>query len=115
MIIAIPTEGNKGLEETVALHFGRCRTYTLIDKEGGIVEIIDNTGGHSDEMLLPPQLLKQHGADVLLCRELGTRALKLCEEIGIAVYVHPSEKVKDLFSLWKDGKLKKASFKDVCD
>lgn len=115
MIIAIPTEGNKGLEDTVALHFGRCRTYALFDEEGKLIKRIDNIAEHSDGTLLPPQLLKQHGVDILLCRELGTRALKLCEEIGIDVYVHPSDKVKDLFNLWKDGKTKKASFDDVCD
>ena len=115
MKLAIPTEGKEGLNDKVALHFGRCRTYTLLDEEGKVIEIIDNIAEHSDGTLLPPELLKQHGADILLCRELGTRALKLCEQVGIDVYVHPSDKVKELFELWKNNKLKKASFEDVCD
>ena len=32
MKIAVPTMGEKGLEESIADHFGRCPTYTILDE-----------------------------------------------------------------------------------
>ena len=42
MKIAIPTDGNKGLNETVAEHFGRCKTYTFLDEIGKVIEVLGN-------------------------------------------------------------------------
>lgn len=111
----IPTEGKKGLEDNIAEHFGRCNTYTFIDEKGKVIEIIGNTSEHMGGIELPPKLMKKHGADVLLCRGLGPRALNLCKQLKIDVYVYQSETVKEIFDLWKNKKLKKANFEDVCE
>ena len=63
---------------------------------------------------LPPELMKKHGADVLLCKELGPRALDLCEELGIDVYTDQAETVRKIFERWKNNKLKKADIENVC-
>jgi predicted Fe-Mo cluster-binding NifX family protein len=63
---------------------------------------------------LPPELMKQHGADVLLCHDLGPRALSLCGEYGIDVYVSQADTVKGIFEMWQGNKLKKASREDAC-
>ena len=115
MKIVIPTNNKKGLKDTVAEHFGRCNTYTFLDDEGGVVEIIDNTSEHMGGTGLPPELMKKHGADILLCKDLGPRALALCSELGIDVYVHQAETVKEIFEMWKNDKIKKASAEDVCE
>ena len=64
---------------------------------------------------LPPELMKKHGVNILLCRGLGPRALDLCKQLGIDVYVHQAETVKEIFDLWKNKKLKKADFEDICE
>ncbi len=114
MKIVIPTDSKKGLDDTVAEHFGRCNTYTFLDEKGKVIEIIDNTSEHLGGSELPPKLMKKHEADVLLCRGLGPRALNLCKQLGIDVYVGQAETVKEMFRLWKDKKIKKADFEDVC-
>ncbi|MFH1432564.1 MAG: NifB/NifX family molybdenum-iron cluster-binding protein [archaeon] len=115
MKIVISTDGKRGLDDTVAEHFGRCNTYTFLDEKGNIVEIIDNTSEHMGGTGLPPELMKKHGADVLLCRGLGPRALDLCKELGIDVYVCHAETVKEIFEKWKNKIIKKAGFEDVCE
>ena len=115
MKIVIPTEGKKGLEDNIAEHFGRCNTYTFLDEKGKVIEIIGNISEHMGGIELPPELMKQHGADVLLCRGLGPRALNLCEQLKIDVYVYQAETVKEIFDLWKNRKLKKAGFNDICE
>jgi len=115
MKIIIPTNDKKGLSSKLAEHFGRCYTYTLLDENGKVIEIIDNTSEHMGGIGLPPELMKKHGANVLLCKDLGPRALNLCQEFCIEVYVYPARTVKEIFNLWKNKKLKKAGLGDVCE
>ncbi len=114
MKIVIPTNNKKGLEDTVAEHFGRCLTYTFLNEKGEVVEIIDNTSEHTGGIGLPPELMKKHGANILLCKDLGPRALTLCSQLGIDVYVNQAETVKEIFKMWKNNKIKKAGEEDVC-
>ncbi len=114
MRIAIPTDGRGGLDDPVAEHFGRCETYTILDDDGNVLEVVKNTSEHMGGKGLPPQIMKENGADVLLCMGIGPRAISLCKELGIEVYVHRAKNVREIFRLWKDGKIKKAGMEDVC-
>ncbi len=115
MKIAIPTNGKKGFDEVVAMHFGRCNTYTFLDDNGSFLECIENSSEHMGGTGLPPELLKEHNVNVLLCKELGPRALELCNKNKIEVYTCNASTVKGIFELWKKSKLKKAGFEDVCE
>jgi len=115
MKIVITTNNKMGLKATIAEHFGKCDTYTFLDDKGKVVEIIDNTSEHMGGIGLPPELMKKHGADVLLCQELGPRALNLCQQLGIDVYVCQAKTVKEIFDLWKKNKIKKADSSNVCE
>jgi len=115
MKIVVPTNNKIGLDDETAGHFGRCPTYTFLNEKGEVIEIIDNTSEHMGGTGLPPELMKKHGADILLCRELGPRALNLCKELGIEVYVCQAETVKEIFELWKNNKIKRAGREDVCE
>jgi len=113
--IVIPTNNKKGLDDKVADHFGRCLAYTFLNGKGEVIEIIDNTSEHMGGRGLPPELMKKHGADILLCKDLGPRALNLCQELGIEVYVCQAETVREIFEMWENNKIKKAGAKDVCE
>ena len=115
MKIVIPTDSKKGLEDTVAEHFGRCLTYTFLNEKGEVVEIIDNTSEDRGGKGLPPELIKKHGADVLLCKDIGPKALILSKELGIEVYIGQAETVKEMFEMWKNDKIKKAGTEDICE
>lgn len=113
--IVIPTDGKKGLDDKIAEHFGRCNTYTFLDEDGKILEIIDNTSEHMGGVGLPPELMKKHNANILLCKDLGPRALNLCRELGIEIYCSDVQTVGEVFEMWKNDKLQKASLEDVCE
>jgi predicted Fe-Mo cluster-binding NifX family protein len=83
MRIVVPTDDKMGLNCRVAEHFGRCNTYTFLSENGSVVEIMENTSEHMGGRGLPPELMKKHGANILLCKGLGPRALNLCKEFGI--------------------------------
>ncbi len=115
MKLVIPTNSKEGLDDKIAEHFGRCSTYTFLNEKGEVIEIIDNISEHMGGDGLPPELMKKHGANVLLCRGLGPRAINSCKELGIDVYVYEANTVRDIFNLWQDNKLKKAGIEDSCE
>lgn len=115
MKIVVPTNSKKGLDDEIAEHFGRCLTYTFLNEKGEVIEIIDNTSEHMGGTGLPPELMKKHRANVLLCRGLGPRAINLCKELGIDVYVYRADTVREIFDLWQNNKLKKAGAEDACE
>lgn len=114
MKIVVPTDGKKGLDNKIAEHFGRCETYTFLNEKGEVLQTIDNTSEHMGGQGLPPELVKEHGADVLLCKNLGPKALNLCKELGMEVCTGEAETVKDIFEMWKNKIIKKSSAEDTC-
>lgn len=114
MKIAVPSEDKQGEKSRVSEHFGRCSTYTFLDEKGKVIEIIDNTSEHIGGTKLPPELMKRHGASVLLCQGLGPRALSMCKEFGIDVYVGRANTVKEIFEKWKGKKISMATADDTC-
>jgi len=114
MIIAIPTEGDQGIEEKVSEHFGRCNTYTLIDDKGNLLQVIPNTSSHKGGKDLPPEFLQTHHINVLLCKGLGPRALASCKRLQIAVYVCSANTVKEMIEKWKNQTLSLATIDDTC-
>jgi predicted Fe-Mo cluster-binding NifX family protein len=115
MKIAIPTYGRKGLKEQVSEHFGRCQTYTIIDDQGNLLEIIENTSSHNGGVGLPPELLKKQNIDLLLCRGLGPKALELCHKLGILVCVSKGATVLEIFQSWQKDPQRQATIDDVCE
>lgn len=113
--IVIPTNGRDGLSDKVAEHFGRCNTYTFLDENGKLLEVIDNISEHMGGEGLPPELMKKNRANILLCKALGPRALTLCGELGIEVYCSKEQTVEEIFEKWQNNKIKKASPDDVCE
>ena len=74
------------------------------------LEVIAVMGGTG----LPPELMKEHGADVLLCRGIGSRAMDMCRDFGIDVYVFREGTVREMFRAWKEGRIEKAGADDAC-
>ena len=115
MRIVIPTNSSKGLDDKVAEHFGRSKTYTFLNEKGQLIEIIENTSEHMGGMDLPPELMKKHNADILLCQDIGPRALNLCKKLRIDVYVIRVDTVREIFKMWQSKKIKKAGLEQSCN
>ncbi|HHQ44743.1 MAG TPA: dinitrogenase iron-molybdenum cofactor biosynthesis protein [Candidatus Altiarchaeales archaeon] len=114
MKIAVPTDGDKGLEENVSEHFGRSNTYTIVDDETGEVNVVENTSEHMGGSGMPPELLAGEGVDVLLCRGLGRRAIQMFSDRNIQVFCGAQGTVSDALSQWKDDRLEPATEASAC-
>lgn len=114
MKVGVPSMGDKGLEEEISQHFGRGPTFTIYDTETEEVEIIPNTSEHRGGKGKPPELLAEKGIDVMLCSNLGRRAIAMFEEFDIQVYSGAGGKVKDAIEAWGEGDLKEATKESGC-
>ncbi len=112
MKLAVPT--NNGLE--VAEHFGRCKLYICYNEKGQEVCNFKNTSSHMGGKGLPPDVLKGHGVDILLCKDLGPNAVRLCNEAGIIVYKDASATdIKKIIKDYLSGNLVKAGLNSACE
>lgn len=114
MKLAVPTQGNRGLDDQVGEHFGRVPTYTVVDTETTSVTVIPNTSTHAGGTLHPPELLAQHNVDALLCQGLGRRAVAMFSELGIRVYIGASGTVREAIEAHTAGQLPEASAHNAC-
>lgn len=87
--IAVPSNGEGGLEGERSGHFGHCDCFTLIDVEDGeVVEvtILENPPHVQGGCLRPVELLASHQVDALVVAGMGARPLEGFNNVGIDVY-----------------------------
>ncbi|MHA1834313.1 MAG: NifB/NifX family molybdenum-iron cluster-binding protein [Candidatus Baldrarchaeia archaeon] len=112
--ICVPTLGQGGLDDYVSDHFGRAPTFTIVDLKTGEVKVIPNTSIHMGGSSYPPEILREHGVDVMLCSGIGPRAIKMFEQFGIEVYVGATGTAREAIEAWKAGKLQEATDENAC-
>ncbi|MGB7983329.1 MAG: NifB/NifX family molybdenum-iron cluster-binding protein [Candidatus Nanopelagicales bacterium] len=112
--MCVPTMGFAGSDEPMCEHFGRALTYTFVDTDSGRVEVIMNTTLHVGGEGYPPDLIGEHGGEVMICGGLGRRAVDMFADRGITVYLGASGLVSEALALWRTGRLKAATLETAC-
>lgn len=111
MRIAIPLAAGR-----LAMHFGHCDAFALIDVDPSSREITGRSDVSSPphEPGLLPAWLAQRNATMIIAGGMGQRAQNLFRESGIDVLVGaPAEKPEKLAADFLAGKLHKG--KNACD
>jgi len=97
--IAFPTEGEKGLDDTVSRVFGRANTFTIVDLEGKKIKnvrILKNSALSYKSGVGPVvvKMLADSKVDVVVAGEIGPGATTLLEQYKIKkIKVEPGIKV----------------------
>jgi predicted Fe-Mo cluster-binding NifX family protein len=116
--IAVPSNGNGGLDATRSGHFGHCDVFTVIDVENGAIKkvsTIQNQEHVQGGCMVPVNLLASHNVNALVVGGIGMRPLMGFKQAGIDVY-HDSQRpeirpvVEDLIA----GKLPEITNDQVC-
>ena len=116
--IAVPSNGNGGLDATRSGHFGHCDVFTFIDVENGKIKkvsTIQNQEHVQGGCMVPVNLLTSHNVKALVVGGIGMRPLMGFKQAGIEVY-HDSQRteikpvVEDLIA----GKLTEITDDQVC-
>ena len=116
--VAIPSEGNGGLDGIRAGHFGHCDVFTCFDVEDGQimqVSILANKEHVQGGCMVPVNLLAEAGVNALVVGGIGMRPLMGFKEVGIEVY-HDDQRM-DIRPVVEDfiiGKLQKITNNQVC-
>lgn len=116
--VAIPSEGNGGLDGRRAGHFGHCDVFTCIDVEDGqiqAVHILPNQEHVQGGCMVPVNLLAQAGVNALVVGGIGMRPLMGFRQVGIEVY-HDGERpeIRPVAEDFLAGRLPRISDDQVC-
>ncbi|HMK61963.1 MAG TPA: NifB/NifX family molybdenum-iron cluster-binding protein [Dissulfurispiraceae bacterium] len=87
--IAIPSEGEGGLDGIRSGHFGHCEVFTFVDVEDGMIKnvsTIPNVGHTQGGCMVPVTLLANHNVNALIVGGIGMRPLMGFRQVGIQVY-----------------------------
>jgi predicted Fe-Mo cluster-binding NifX family protein len=87
--IAVPSEGQGGLDGLRAGHFGHCDVFTLVDVEDGKIKdvsILANKEHVQGGCMVPVQLLAENKVQRLVVGGIGMRPLMGFKQVGIDVY-----------------------------
>ena len=87
--IAVPSEGQGGLDGLRAGHFGHCDVFTLVDVEDGEIKevsILANKEHVQGGCMVPVQLLAKNKVQRLVVGGIGMRPLMGFKQVGIDVY-----------------------------
>jgi predicted Fe-Mo cluster-binding NifX family protein len=116
--IAIPSNGQGGLDGTRSGHFGHCDVFTLVDVENGEIKevtILQNQEHAQGGCMVPVNLLSENRVNALVVGGIGMRPLMGFRQVGIDVY-HDDQRaeiepvVKDLIA----GNLAEITNDQVC-
>lgn len=107
--IVIPVSDEKGLDSTLSQHFGRAPFYAIIDldENGKIIgqDTIANTSEHFGGVGLPPDRIMQLKPKALVTYGLGSRALQMFQDGGVAVLRTEAELVKQVVDAYNNNEL----------
>ncbi len=107
-LICIPTINESGLLADVSMHFGKTPYFTFVELEDGKIKRIEVKGSfskHGGGSKTPAEIILDSNTDVLICRNLGSKAVSMLRDGKIEIFSGASGKVKDTLSEWKLGML----------
>ena len=87
--IAVPSNGQGGLDGTRAGHFGHCEVFTFVDVKNGEIKnvsILQNQEHVQGGCMVPVNLLAEHKVNALIVGGIGMRPLMGFKQVGIDVY-----------------------------
>ena len=109
MIVCVPTEGDGGIDGSVAGQFGQAVTFTLFDTSTNGIRVIPNRGGPDGANGTTSRYLPEEKFEAVLAGKLGNDAMADFRKKGIWVYLGARGTVLDAITSWRNGRLQRAT------
>ncbi len=107
--IVVPVSDEKGIDAQLSQHFGRAPFYAIIDldEEGHVIGqgTIANTSEHFGGVGLPPERIMQLRPKALVTYGLGSKALRIFQDAGIAVLRTEANTVREVVNAYNNDEL----------
>lgn len=116
--LAVPSDGEGGIDGVRAGHFGHCDVFTCFDIEDGKIgniTIVANKEHVQGGCMVPVQLLAQKGVNAIVVGGIGMRPLMGFKQMGIDVF-HDGERreIRPVVEDFAAGKLMQIKDDQVC-
>jgi len=107
MKIVIPVLENKGMNSIISEHFGHAPYFAFIEIEDGEIESVEIEQNPYEEHGpgVVPRYIKSKGAEIIIVRGIGGRALGFFKELGIKVVRGAQGRIKDIINDYITGNL----------
>lgn len=106
MLACIPTNGNRGRDDTICAHFGSAPFFTLYNSESHDIEIVENRNAHhSHGTCHPMNQLATHDIDAVVCSGMGRRAIEALNAEGVRIIDARTESVAEAMAKIDAGDL----------
>jgi predicted Fe-Mo cluster-binding NifX family protein len=107
--LVIPVSDEKGINSQLSQHFGRAPFYAVIDMDdnGHVIgqETIANTSEHFGGVGLPPDRILQLKPKALVTYGLGSKALRIFQNAGVAVLRTEADNVREVVNAYCNNQL----------
>ena len=107
--IVVPVSNEKGIDSQLSQHFGRAPFYAIIDLDENYSVIgqgtISNTSEHFGGVGVPPDRILQLQPKALVTYGLGSKALTIFQNAGVAVLRTEADTVKEVVEAYKNNEL----------
>jgi predicted Fe-Mo cluster-binding NifX family protein len=115
MIIAFPTQEDKGLESLVYEHFGTAHQFVVVDSETGSFEVLLNGDKeHQHGRCQPLNALGGRRVDAVVVGGIGGGALAKLNSAGVVAYRAAEASVAENLKLIKSGFLPVFTAEQTC-
>jgi len=98
----------------VSEHFGRAPTFTVYGTDAEESWVVSNQGEHHGGSASPPNLIADTGADVLVCGNLGRKAVDRFDDLDITVYRGAEGTVETAIQRWQADEFDEAQPGEGC-
>ena len=104
-----PVSDEKGIDAHLSQHFGRAPFYAIIDldEKGQVIGqwTIANTSEHFGGVGLPPDRILQLKPKALVTYRLGSKALRVLQNVGVAVLRTEANTVREVVRAYNNDEL----------
>ena len=107
--IVVPVSDDRGIDAQLSQHFGRAPFFAIIDldEEGHVIGqgTIANTSEHFGGVGLPPDRILQLKPKALVTSGLGSKALRIFQDAGVAVLRTEANTVREVIQAYNNDEL----------
>lgn len=120
VIVAVPSDGEGGLNDNMSQRFGRCPSFTIVTVEGGEIKEVKGVPNNAANTMggagiQAAQTVGNHGAQEVIVGFLGPNAGESLKAMKLKIFQAPNKQItiKEIIDLYIKGELQEIDSANV--